>query len=182
MLHIYLIFIEIHSIFKNMISEADIWYVKKTITLSRSFIMEILRLGIILILSFPTLNIFVSSENPGVTTRISSDSTEILSRKRRFFLARSNGWLVRTTFDAIIPLEDNGGPLLFSLSLLYDIDSGKYVLTHFIDYRHNKSIIKFILGIYLDYILIIKVIPYTGRSTWWKKAFRWRSFIQRPGP
>ena len=89
--------------------------------------MEVVRLIITLLLSLSTFNIFVTLKNPGVHTRISSDSTEILSRKRRFFLARSNGWLVRTTFDAIIPLEDNGGPLLLSLSLLYDIDSGKYV-------------------------------------------------------
>jgi len=87
--------------------------------------MEIMRVIITLILSLSTSNMFVSSTNPGVNTRISSESTEILSRKRRFFLARSNGWLVRTTFDAIIPLEDDGGPLLISLSLLYDIDSGK---------------------------------------------------------
>ena len=89
--------------------------------------MEIMRIIMALILSLSTFNIFVSSTNHGVNTRISSDSTEILSRKRRFFLARSNGWLVRTSFDAIIPFEDNGGPLLLSLSLLYDIDSGKYV-------------------------------------------------------
>ena len=151
--------------------------------------MEIMRIIMALILSLSTFNIFVSSTNHGVNTRISSDSTEILSRKRRFFLARSNGWLVRTSFDAIIPFEDNGGPLLLSLSLLYDIDSGKYVypkiyffyILMWLNILFYKLII-FVWFIYPDSIIIFKIIPYTGGSTWRKKAFRWRPFIQRPGP
>jgi len=76
---------------------------------------------------FLTLNSGIGASQDAFETRITSNSTQILSRKRRFFLPRTDSWRFRVIFDCVIPIEDNnGGPLTFRLPVFYDVDSGRF--------------------------------------------------------
>jgi len=67
--------------------------------------------------------IVVESQRDVIDTRITKNSTQILSRKRRFFLPRVNGWKLEAEFDVIVPLEDPLDKIAFTFKLAYDIDS-----------------------------------------------------------
>jgi len=68
----------------------------------------------------------VSLPVPKSLSMMSSDSSQkVLSRKRRFFIPQTSGWLLKGIFDTIIPVEGgNGGPILIRLPITYNIDSG----------------------------------------------------------
>jgi len=68
----------------------------------------------------------VSLPMPKSLSMMSSDSSEkVLSRKRRFFIPQTSGWLLKATFQVVIPIEDNnGGPLIITLPITYNVDSG----------------------------------------------------------
>ena len=51
---------------------------------------------------FSALNSVILASEDAIETRITSDSTQILSRKRRFFLPRTNAWVLQYAFDTLV--------------------------------------------------------------------------------